>query len=142
MSTYTFTSRDSIIKRAKPIIIVGAIMSVAVTSILLCYTLFGFGLSCMVHSLTGFSCPTCGCTRMAIAILHGNIHQAFRYNPFVFITFPVVGIVTCISVYRYVFYGYLYKHIDKLMITYAIMLLAFGIIRNIPMFNWLLPTTI
>jgi len=36
---------------------------------------------CPLHSLTGFSCPTCGITRGLRCLLHGNLEAAFLFNP-------------------------------------------------------------
>jgi len=39
---------------------------------------------CGFHLLTGHPCPTCGFTRMGIALLHGHPVQALGLNPFFF----------------------------------------------------------
>src|ERR1043166_3363337 len=36
---------------------------------------------CLLFLLTGLHCPGCGSTRCAAALLHGDIEQAFAYNP-------------------------------------------------------------
>ncbi len=48
---------------------------------------FAFGLpwpQCPFHELTGLPCLTCGATRSAIAFFHGNIANAWKWNPLVF----------------------------------------------------------
>ncbi len=37
--------------------------------------------TCVFRSLTGFPCPTCGTTRAAIAMLHGDLATALAANP-------------------------------------------------------------
>ena len=36
---------------------------------------------CPLHALTGISCPTCGATRAAMALAHGDIAAALVCNP-------------------------------------------------------------
>ncbi|MDX2002835.1 MAG: DUF2752 domain-containing protein [Chitinophagales bacterium] len=36
---------------------------------------------CFIKNVTGFPCPACGSTRSAVAILHGNLLEAFFINP-------------------------------------------------------------
>ncbi len=44
------------------------------------------GMPCLFHQLTGLPCPTCGATRMVVALAHGHPLTALRMNPFVFVT--------------------------------------------------------
>jgi hypothetical protein len=39
---------------------------------------------CIIKRCTGIPCPTCGFTRGLLALLHGNITQAWLYNPLLF----------------------------------------------------------
>lgn len=36
---------------------------------------------CLFHTLTGFSCPGCGCTRAVISLMQGDLIKSFCYNP-------------------------------------------------------------
>jgi hypothetical protein len=49
-----------------------------------CLIWLGFGLPwphCWVRHLLGIPCPTCGSTRSALALAHGNVGRAFQLNP-------------------------------------------------------------
>jgi hypothetical protein len=37
--------------------------------------------SCFIKTITGHDCPTCGITRSFIAIGHGDLGAALKYNP-------------------------------------------------------------
>ena len=39
---------------------------------------------CAFRYLTGLPCPTCGTTRMGLAVLHGKPWEAFAHNPLMF----------------------------------------------------------
>ncbi len=36
---------------------------------------------CFFHKITGFSCPGCGCTRSAQALMRGDLIQSLKLNP-------------------------------------------------------------
>lgn len=44
---------------------------------------------CWWHALTGTQCPSCGNTRAAYALLHGDWRAAWGYNPFMFFSLPL-----------------------------------------------------
>ncbi len=41
--------------------------------------------TCSFRALTGWPCVTCGATRGALAFLHGEFAEAWRFNPLVFL---------------------------------------------------------
>ena len=65
-------------------------------AILLCAGLFyallahrtGWSVPCLFHTLTGFRCPGCGVTRMCMALLRGDLAEAFRQNRAVLMLLP------------------------------------------------------
>lgn len=42
------------------------------------------GIPCLVHAVTGFSCPGCGMTRACRALLLGDVRGALAWHPLVF----------------------------------------------------------
>lgn len=97
---------------------------------------------CAIKATTGLSCPGCGMTRLVISLAHGEIYQAFRYNPFFFVTLPMLFILYIQQTYLYVKEQRLSSWLDNTLLAYAVLEVAFGIIRNIGIFSWLLPTKI
>ena len=99
---------------------------------------------CLIHEITGMYCPGCGVTRMLINILSGNFYQAFRYNPLLFIFIPFFIL--------YILDLFISKVKNKKMITelfepyiwYVLIgiFIVYGILRNIPYFDYLKPTLI
>jgi len=98
---------------------------------------FHFSIPCLFHEITGFYCPGCGITRMLFSLFRLEIYQAFRYNPLVFILF-----------FSYIFYKILQLFDNKIIIKekYIMILLVivivYGILRNMPGFEYLIPTKI
>nr|WP_125666649.1 DUF2752 domain-containing protein [Paenibacillus baekrokdamisoli] len=94
------------------------------------------GVPCAFHELTGFFCPGCGITRVVISLLSLDFVQAFRYNPLVFILLPLYAMyfVTKKKQMRLISSG--------IMAIMLILTLSFGLLRNIPNFDWLAPTTV
>ena len=97
---------------------------------------------CTFKYFTGLDCPGCGGTRMVYAILDLDFYQAFRYNPYVFVTGLPMLIYTIYNVIVFIKTGTYAASLDKVLIVFAFGLIIFGIIRNIGIFSWLKPTLI
>ncbi|MEV0283307.1 DUF2752 domain-containing protein [Kribbella sp. NPDC050820] len=50
------------------------------------------GIPCLLHATTGLNCPFCGATRMAAALLRGDLVAAWYFNPVVLVLGPVIGV--------------------------------------------------
>lgn len=97
---------------------------------------------CIIKNLFGIDCAGCGTTRMFKAILKLDLYQAFRYNPFVF-SLIVVSLIYLVYV---VICKLLKKNIwlpnVKWLYVLLVMIILFMILRNIPGFEFLLPTEV
>lgn len=104
-------------------------------------TQLGFTIPCIFHLITGFYCPGCGVTRMCINLLKLDIYSAFRCNPAVFVILPFLTLIFVRRAYDYIKFGTA-KH-EKWMtvieITSLILLIIFGVLRNISEFSFLAP---
>jgi hypothetical protein len=97
---------------------------------------FKIGIPCVFHELTGLYCPGCGITRTIVALLDFNLYQAFRSNMLIFAIIPLyIGYVWM----KYKGNG---KYGNAIMWMMVVMALLFGVLRNVPMFNWLAPITV
>lgn len=56
------------------------------------YQLTGLGIPCILHATTGLNCPLCGSTRMAAALLRGDLNAAWHFNPVVLVLGPLIGL--------------------------------------------------
>lgn len=45
--------------------------------------LFGLGLPCMFHTITGLYCPGCGGTRAVKSLLQGDLRMSVQYHPLI-----------------------------------------------------------
>ncbi len=82
---------------------------------------------------------------MTKEIFRLNFYQAFRYNPLCFILFPLLLIYLIYSIYLWITEkeDKIIKKIDpKIIYILLIVVILFGIMRNIPMFSFLKPTKI
>lgn len=95
---------------------------------------------CPFHKLTNLYCPSCGITRMLISISKGNFYQAFRYNPLIFALTPLLILLLINGLLKYKILKKKYQ--QNIYIILIIILILFGIIRNIPAFSYLIPTKI
>ena len=64
-----------------------------------CFAWLSLGLpwpGCLFRRLTGMPCPTCGATRCAMALAHGDLLGAMRHNPLMFVCY---GLTVVVNVY-------------------------------------------
>ena len=124
------------------------VISTILFILLLIYVLVGDKINlyipCPIKFITGLYCLGCGITRMILSILKWDLYQAFRYNPLVFILMPFI-----IFYFLEIFISKIYnkKSICKRIPDYVfyiliVILIVYGILRNIDMFSYLKPTIV
>jgi hypothetical protein len=89
---------------------------------------------CPLFSLTGFACPGCGLTRGFHELFHGRVIPALDFN-FLIPVWAVVGGYVFVSLVLHTARGRglpMWPTWPKLLWVFAIMLLGFGVLRNIP----------
>ena len=96
-------------------------------------------LPCLFHEITGFYCPGCGVTRMLIALFHLEFKKAFFYNRFVFILLILYLCYLLINTVYYLTNNKLIKIPEFIIYILIAIAIIFGILRNIPLFNYLRP---
>ena len=106
----------------------------------ICYGLLvsriGFGIPCLFRLITGLKCPGCGVTHMALCLLRGDLSGAFYENPVVLMLLPIGLILTIRLTCRYLKTGSkcLTKWENRAVIGMIVLLVAFGIARNLKIF--------
>jgi len=91
----------------------------------------GFGLKCYFHEITGLDCPACGTTRMIVSTSRLDFGRAFRYNRFMFISFPFV----IAEVMYFLYINEAKKPVNKvnkvIIYIWLGLFVLYGVIRNI-----------
>lgn len=106
------------------------------------FLITGNGLPCIFHKITGFYCPGCGISRMFISFAKLDFYQAFRYNPLVFILLILFFIYMIIEIIHFKKKRYYFKINKWLYVVLLVIVISFGILRNIPYFSFLAPTVV
>lgn len=118
------TRRKKVIKKFLLLLFLGITYLVLVD-------IFHIGFVCVFHEITGLECPGCGITRCILSIFKGNFKEAFHYNMLVFMLLPFAIIYSIYVSYNYI-RGKKYAKINgKIEILLLIIVILFGIIRNI-----------
>jgi len=94
----------------------------------------GFFPACPLYSMTGFACPGCGMTRGFHALFHGDVLTALDFNaliPLVAVFFGYWFLSLVLTAVRGRGFGF-GKMSAALVGSTFFLLLAFGIVRNIP----------
>jgi hypothetical protein len=97
---------------------------------------------CPLHALTGLNCPLCGSTRATYSLLHGHLMDALQANVLYVgaIPFLMVLWVRWYADSRSARPGQARLLPRRVSLPLLVLALAFGIIRNLPLFSpWLSP---
>ena len=96
---------------------------------------------CPLYTWTGLYCPGCGGTRSLHALLHGDLAQSLQQNPFVVVALCAAAILALRALQAR-------RHGSarrprpplRLLVLLPTVMIAFGVLRNIPGFEWMQPT--
>ena len=104
------------------------------------YDRAGDGVPCQIYKYTGFYCPSCGVTRMMYALIHDHdILRAFRYNALLAVTLPFAAVLYIQQLIVFLRTGGLSPWMGPVAEIWGILMILFGILRNIPAFWFLAP---
>lgn len=94
---------------------------------------FHVSVPCIFHEVTGLLCPSCGVTRMILALFRLDFKSAYNYNQVLFIFSPLL-LYFIIKTYIYWVLGVvvqLNKVEKNLGVGLIVVLIVFGIYRNV-----------
>lgn len=106
---------------------------------------FNIGIPCLFYKSYGLYCPGCGMTRATYSLMRLDFCQAIRYNVFSIIILPLIGLEIIGGIYAWLFdkSNFMENKISKVVWRILVVaLLLYGVLRNIPQFAYLAPTTI
>jgi hypothetical protein len=99
------------------------------------------GVPCLLHAVTGLNCPLCGATRMAAALLRGDLDAAWHFNPIVLVLGPLIGVAVGYQVLAWSLESLRLVRLPRLTIsrrtldwlTYGViaLLIVYGVARNL-----------
>jgi len=101
----------------------------------------GFYPRCTLHSLTGLDCPGCGSQRAVHCLLHGELAAAVSANALLVLLLPVAAwLLLRLAINRYAHTSLPAVFLNRICLGLLIgALVVFGIVRNLPGFEWLRP---
>jgi hypothetical protein len=99
------------------------------------------GVPCILHATTGLDCPLCGSTRMAAALLHGDLAAAWNFNAVVLVLGPLIGVAVGYQVLAWALESLRLVKLprlrmssrtsDRLITSVIAVLIVFGVVRNL-----------
>lgn len=91
---------------------------------------------CPLHAMTGLWCPLCGCTRAVHALVHADLSTAMRDNALFVAVLPLLVLLW----WRWWQAPSAVRPLPRPLFWAATALvLAFGVLRNLPPGHWLAP---
>lgn len=133
---------DSTAEAAKRLLMGGGGLALLLVGYFWFYSVTGIGLLCPFNEITHWHCPGCGLTRMLTALLRGEVYQAFRYNPMMFVLLPVMAVLYIENmVARMKGRPSLVDRMPQAVwIVAIVVILIYWVMRNLPWFSYLAPT--
>ena len=100
--------------------------------LVLLHNKLGFGIPCVFHMLTGLNCPSCGVSRMMIALLDGDFYNAYCLNRLLFVSLPGFAFYIIRSSIQYVKHGRCsFSKTDNVIFdVFIVCAIVFGFARN------------
>ena len=101
----------------------------------------GIGIPCIFHKITGLSCPGCGISRFFLCLVQLDFSGAVSQNLAVAILLPfwlIIGLIEFFINPAWLSKGGVW--VQSFTIGSCVLLILFGILRNLPRFSFLLPT--
>lgn len=101
----------------------------------------GIGLPCVFHLLTGLHCPGCGLARALHALAHGDVARAWAMHPLLLVALPLLALMLAQWATRRAWMPMALRRRVSNGKTWIAVLLAFGVLRNLPgpAFAWMAP---
>ena len=110
----------------------------------LCYYIFTeithLYIPCVFNVVTGLNCPGCGVTRFIVSLLHFDFRSAVSWNLALAVLLPLWLIYGAFYIFLPEKLGDRTKPFKILTIGSVVLLVVFGILRNIPFFSFLAPS--
>lgn len=115
------------------------LVAAAIVVLLVIYNIFGGGIPCPFHLLTGLWCPGCGSFRAINALLHGQFLAAVGYNLLVVFLLPVLAVLLMRDTVHTIRGTTPRRTGPAVAVVLAVAFVLFGILRNLPTFAFLAP---
>ena len=125
-------SNPEIKARARQVVVKYSIILGVGVAYLIFFLCVGFGIPCVFREITGLKCPGCGISKMFVSLARFDFAAAFRHNPLIFTTSPLLLAYLATSEIKYIRYGN--RDMGKwepFMWVELALLLVYGVLRNI-----------
>lgn len=104
-----------------------------------------FFIPCPIYYISGFYCPGCGSQRAIHLLLHGDVIGAFRFNPLMVLTVPILIYGLGITIANWIYetnYRFMLFYSKLFIFGYFGIAMLYWVLRNLPFypFNLLAPT--